>query len=980
MHGETIRRLMPLAAVLSLVAVAAQSQVLVEGGAPLIFAQPGNGTRTYAVTERSDFARESFRAEVTATIKGGGGAGCAFFGIGKGMADPAKFAEPSAAPSLYLRVAPSDFSGGIASVSANALETLGSDALGDGTHRLRLTWDAAGHRALFEIARNGGRASPFKADASYVVPAAGIDFGHDARLFVGGASGVVFSDFSANALTVDEVKAVAFPETFVNDPTARTWLPAGLATNATRTSADALLKPLAARMRLLACWYNGSQLAAARTCSNGTLKTAASRWSCDIKESPVAGEPDARDYLLTFKLEEGRAMAAGVAVALDFEQWSTSNHVLIPASVYNGNRNKIEHRGYCTGFDAGDFYNKDIPQITTDLPQLSPEAGKPSKLEVSACNATTPAICLFSPERKRGFMVLTSQGMPLKGDAHGTILDNGFSVEESADRLHATLVVSAPGVRERMPRFIGFGGSPDRGIDWKPGDTATIRLRLYSFATPDIPGLLEKFMAVRKAVTGPNHPRNLLPFSEVTRLMTARIDSRFTTRGTHQYYCPENSDNLCIGWIGGLIDTFPMLVLGDETHRDRVTKTFDFVMPAAVGRTGFFLATVHPDGKAAGRDWFPNQPIVLTRQPADVLFWMTKQFMLLKAQGHADAIKPEWQASVRKLAQAFVNTWKRHGQWGNYVNHETGDIAIYNSTSGAIAIGGLALASRWFDEPEFLAVARDAAAYYYREDFVRKGFTYGACSDIMQNADSETAAALMTGLMALYEVTGDAAWLEKSRNVANLVATWTVSYDYELPTNTELGGLGAKLAGAYWASTQNKHGAPGICTSSGDPLFKIFRATGDRRYADLMRDIVHAHAEGIRPGGEITERLTYCDADSRGSRTAWGGSVGWNEVNGILMAMELPGVYVRVDTGDVFVFDHVEARVVGRDARGVTLAIANPTKYDAKVSLFAESRKQAGRPLGCTAFLNWPQVDVKAGGTVSVRIASDGSVRSATGE
>ena len=48
------------------------------------------------------------------------------------------------------------------------------------------------------------------------------------------------------------------------------------------------------------------------------------------------------------------------------------------------------------------------------------------------------------------------------------------------------------------------------------------------FQTPDIAGLLEKFMAVRKAVTGPNHPRNLIPFSEVTRLMTGRIDSRLT--------------------------------------------------------------------------------------------------------------------------------------------------------------------------------------------------------------------------------------------------------------------------------------------------------------------------------------------------------------------------------------------------------------------------------------------------------------------
>ena len=41
-----------------------------------------------------------------------------------------------------------------------------------------------------------------------------------------------------------------------------------------------------------------------------------------------------------------------------------------------------------------------------------------------------------------------------------------------------------------------------------------LKLRVYSFATPDIPGLLEKFAGVRKALTGPNHPRQLVPASQ----------------------------------------------------------------------------------------------------------------------------------------------------------------------------------------------------------------------------------------------------------------------------------------------------------------------------------------------------------------------------------------------------------------------------------------------------------------------------------
>jgi hypothetical protein len=253
------------------------------------------------------------------------------------------------------------------------------------------------------------------------------------------------------------------------------------------------------------------------------------------------------------------------------------------------------------------------------------------------------------------------------------------------------------------------------------------------------------------------------------------------------------------------------------------------------------------------------------------------------------------------------------------------------------------------------------------------GMTTGGCADILQNADSETAAGFMTSLMALYETTGERKWLEKSRTLANLTATWVVSYDYELPPQTELGRLRAKLAGAVWASTQNKHGAPGFCTSSGDPLFKIYRATGDSRYAELIRDVAHAHAEGIRPDGQITERLTYCDADSRGSRG--GGSTGWNELNGFLMALELPGIYVRTDEGEVFVFDHILVRDVHRSADGVTVTLSNPTSFPASVAIFGEAADQAARPLGYTAFLNWPHVELRPGESKLMTVDRQGKIK-----
>ena len=290
---------------------------------------------------------------------------------------------------------------------------------------------------------------------------------------------------SIKTLTADEIKTAGFGESFLKDSTAGTWLPlANAPAPQMNPQIGELLKPLSASMRLLSCWYNGSKLLATRTFANGVVHTAASSWSAQTQVTPVAGEKDAMDVTLTFKLVDGSAAPAGVAAAFDFSNWSTGNYVLIPASVYNGNRERIVGGGYASGLPRTDLYRKDLPLSVRQLPHLALEPGEKSKIEVSSCNATTPAICVYEPGARRGFIVLAEQGIHV-GDK---VLDNGLGVEESPDRSHATLVVSAPGVREQKPEFIGFSASPDRGIAWKPGDSVTMHLRVYGFEASEHPG------------------------------------------------------------------------------------------------------------------------------------------------------------------------------------------------------------------------------------------------------------------------------------------------------------------------------------------------------------------------------------------------------------------------------------------------------------------------------------------------------------
>lgn len=704
-------------------------------------------------------------------------------------------------------------------------------------------------------------------------------------------------------------------------------------------------------IRLLSCHYDKERLTSCEKIDDTNKE-----WEVQTKKQNIT---DGELFVFRFKALKDMP-ESGVAVAFDQYNWNSDNYVMIPASVYNGNRQRIVNRRYATGIDPSDYNMPDLALTSNPIPQLSPDFGSQSRLEISVCNTASPIIAILDRQKDEGILLLTDQGI----ERDGQTIDHGLIVEEALDRSIASFVVSAPGVREKKPEFIGFSRSPDRGLKIRRGDEITIRVTRLTYPCRNVPDLLEHFMHNRKRHIKCAPPRNLIPMSEVLSIMNRNIDMRYFKNDSVEFYRPETADWMSYGWIGGLINTYPMLALGDNEHLRRVACTFNFALPRAKGKSGYYYDILLPDGKVLNRDAAAVVPgITVTRRNADVLYWMIKQFNLMKSMGNGNLIRKQWEDDVQRLADAFVKTWDEEGTWGNYLYVETGKVAIFNTTSGAMAIGGLALAAEYYKQPDYLRVAEESAGDLYRQYAIR-GFTSGGCGDILQNSDSETAVALMTSLMTLYEITGKASYLRQSRDLANLCATWTVSFDYQLPENTPLAKLGANLTGAVWASTQNKHGAPGFCTQSGDALFKLYRATGDTLYAELLRDIIHAHAEGIQPNGKITERLTYCDADQRGSR-ADGWETGWNETNGALMALEIPGIYIRADLGNIYVFDHVEAKIIKNNSHKLALRIYNPTKYDAEITIFIENSKAAAKPLGDNSFLKWnDKIKIKAGETI----------------
>jgi hypothetical protein len=302
-----------------------------------------------------------------------------------------------------------------------------------------------------------------------------------------------------------------------------------------------------------------------------------------------------------------------------------------------------------------------------------------------------------------------------------------------------------------------------------------------------------------------------------------------------------------------------------------------------------------------------------------------------------------------------------------------------------MAPGALALAGKYFNRPDYLKAACKLAKRFYESD-VSAGVTTAGPGEILQCPDSESAFAMLESFVVLYEITRSKNWLPMAEQMANQCMTWCASYDYHFPPESWLGRLDTRATGSVWANVQNKHSAPGICTLSGDSLLKLWRATGNSLYLDLLQEIAHnlpqylsredrqvGDPASMKPG-YMCERVNFSDWEERQNiGDSLFGSC-WCEISLMLTAAEIPGLYVQPDTGFFKVFDHVDAIAVGNGQNSLDLLLSNPTKFDAVVKVLIESSETAAtHPLGANFLFGAPTVTIPAGASITARFTLPGS-------
>ncbi|MBN1144199.1 MAG: AGE family epimerase/isomerase [Bacteroidales bacterium] len=683
------------------------------------------------------------------------------------------------------------------------------------------------------------------------------------------------------------------------------------------------------------------------TGTTNVLSTDNSNWEIGLNE--VRYDPGMNGFRVKFQFTctNGAMDDANLGVNVSFNQWSRENYVLMPACAYNGNRFESRRISYSPKlYDMRDI-GPDKPIIVSDIPRLNIRAGE-SAMSVRSGDLSSPVIGVFSPALKKGNLIHFSPASILG--------DNGVILQENRERTKAIFSVTAPVVRERKQYFIADNQveSNDRPANFKKGDRVEIELAFTLFEAERIQSVYDQLFAIRYNFLGKPAIEPIFSFSSCFEVQEKKFNTQNFVQ-EHGYYSvgmrETYTQDWAIGWTGGMISTYPLLFAGNDSTRRNVIRNFDWLFPNGISPSGFFW-----DSGEKGTIWyggdqrkFHTKNWHIIRRSSDAVYFILKQFQLMQQLNIQ--VKESWSKGTQTVCDALVNTWETYGQMGQFVNSRTGKIEVGGSTSAAIAPAALLLAADFYQKDHYRQTAVEIAEYMY-QDYITKGITCGGPADAMQNPDSESSYSMLESFVAVYEATGDLLWLNRAKEMAHQFATWVMTYNYPFPEESLFGRLNMQTLGTVWANTQNKHSAPGICTHSGVALLRLYRATGDVKYLELLKEIASAipqylsHPVRPIPGmkeGWMSERINTTDWLEGIGEIMYGST--WAETALMLTIIEVPGIYVVPEMDVCIAFDNIHAKILKSDTRSIKIKVSNPTTTKAEVKLLVENADKIKTPL-----------------------------------
>ena len=581
---------------------------------------------------------------------------------------------------------------------------------------------------------------------------------------------------------------------------------------------------------------------------------------------------DGSRHSVTWTASTERALS-GVALRQTIElDLPSTSYVLAPGVLYAGNRFLCSPQPYCPHIPA-EGISPEGPVLIADVPRLTADTGY--TVELAANALTTPFIGIYDPKSQRGALVR----LPIYGDWGVT----GVTLRTLPGR-PVEVTLTFPVQRLRRYCHCNWIAADEPGLTLAAGAEFRAAFEVIAVTAASIPAFVGELS--RRAFTardqgGSPVRHNPLPaLRAAADLVEAKYD-RFYWDEANGFYCAASVPTrgakpiylVQSGWSNGGPMAVAMIQSADPTRRARARRMLDFLCTGQAA-SGFFhggFGAGFEHGEAQWLSFGLKRPgcraFSFVRRTLECGRDLLKSIDIVEARG--ENAGPQWAATARRFLDAVVTTTARYGQLGYSTNPDTGEVLWGPSTASAFALEALVRGHRRFGRPEYLATAVRLATFC-RNDSLARGLTYGGVGDALMAADSESAYALVAGLVHLHQATGDAEHLAWAVEAADVFQTWVLLYDAKLPADSTLARAGVDPRGAVLANVQNQHGAPGIFISSGTELLTLSRLTGDDRYRLLLREIVacipamvvRADTRGIWGGwevGEVSERLMTMD-------------------------------------------------------------------------------------------------------------------------
>ena len=488
-----------------------------------------------------------------------------------------------------------------------------------------------------------------------------------------------------------------------------------------------------------------------------------------------------------------------------FPEWEADTFVFMPSCAYNGNRFKSVKRKYPPRYLPEEFGTDNEPLIG-NIPTLGYD-GK-GEIEVTSADMAVPCIGLYYKQKKQGLFIMTPQ--QVKGK------NIGYTVSEGKIKL------SYPANRKNPYyafKYDDYNEIYEPGIKISSGEEIESPVYINEFACVSFEDFYSKYFSIRKQIINGNRAENM--YTDKLWNIVEEFNNTCWSGKTYPKHNPWHVG----GWCNGCgIESLGLYKKGNEISRERAVKALEFdFQPSHFTEAGFLYTTV--------KDSVPDGKLHLTRFSAGSLYMLMK---CLEVVPQSETLTN----AAKKCADAFVKLFEKYGKFGSYINAETGEMLVGYGSSGVLATGALAKCGEFFGNDVYTNTAVKAAEYYYN-DFMKNGMTCGGPGDILSAPDSESAFMTLEAYIALYECTKEKKWLDFAETLAKYCSSWVVSYIFEFPEGTEFNRLGINTVGSVFASVQNAHSAPGICTLSGDSIYKLYKFTGKREYLELIKDIAY---------------------------------------------------------------------------------------------------------------------------------------------